>query len=674
VGLTAGSTFGAYRVEGPLGRGGMASVYKAYEAGLDRYVALKTLPPEFLHDETFPERFEREAKAVAKLEHPNIVPIYAYGIEGGTPWMAMRLVPGGALSGLLKRGRLEPARAVAILEGAAEALAYAHSKHVVHRDVKPQNILLDERERVYLADFGIAKMLAGESHLTATGMISGTPQYMAPEQAVTNKVDARADIYALGVVAYELLTGRVPFSADTPVGVLMKHAQEEVPRPSTDEVKEPLMRVLLKALAKKPEDRFETPLAFTAALEAALHELPTERGLPTLELTADMAVSDLRTATAVARPTRPAATAPTRLLAGSGAAAQAPPARTQPASAPSANGRAPVRSASTGLAVALGMGGVAALVLAGAAALWLMRRPASAPIASPASPANGPVLSPSTLVAVAPTPPAASSAPPLATTLPSAPPAALPSPKTTAPAGTAAPEARKTTPANAAPPPSTQAPAAATAAVSAPVPAGPSPEVLSLMQTLGERSPDARWKAAEGLGNLGEEAAAAVPRLVEGLADRADVVRWRSAEALGKIGAAQAAGPLATALRDRDPLVRTEAAKALGALGPKAKAAVEDLGAALSDGDVGVRRAAAKSLASLAPDSRAALSALVQALQDKDKFVRLQSAKALGSLGALARDAAPALTAATKDGEPLVARAAAEALRSISAAAGGPVS
>ena len=178
--------------------------------------------------------------------------------------------------------------------------------------MKPQNILLDERERVYLADFGIAKMLEGASKLTATGMISGTPQYMAPEQATGTDVDGRADIYALGIVAYELLTGRVPFAADTPVAVLMKHVQDQVPLPSPEEVKEPLMRALLKALAKRPEDRWPTAVAFVAALEAALHELPTAKSLPTLEMTTELPASDGLTATAVLPPTRPAPTAPTR--------------------------------------------------------------------------------------------------------------------------------------------------------------------------------------------------------------------------------------------------------------------------------------------------------------------------------------------------------------------------
>jgi plastocyanin len=249
----------------------MAAVYKAYEAALDRHIALKVLPTEFLHDGTFAERFRREARVVARLEHPNIVPIYAYGIDQGTPWMAMRLVSGGALSGLLAQGRLASHHGLGILKGVAAALDDAHGRGVLHRDVKPQNILLDATGHVYLADFGIARMVEGSSVLTRTGLITGTPQYMAPEQAQgTGQLDRRCDIYALGIVAYEMLVGRVPFTADTPVAVLMKHILEPIPLPPPSEIREPVARALLKCLAKKPEDRWPTATSFVQALERGM--------------------------------------------------------------------------------------------------------------------------------------------------------------------------------------------------------------------------------------------------------------------------------------------------------------------------------------------------------------------------------------------------------------------
>ncbi len=269
--LTAGSNVGPYRIIEPVGRGGMASVFKAYEASLDRYVALKVLPPEFLHDPTFAERFRREAQTVARLEHPQIIPIFAYDIDApsGTPWMAMRLISGGSLSQRIKRGRLAPSESARILKDVADALDYAHGAGVIHRDVKPQNVLLDDAGRVYLADFGIAKMVEATAHMTQTGMITGTPQYMAPEQALGKSIDKSIDIYALGIVAYELFTGRVPFSADTPVAVLMKQASEPMPLPPVSEVREEVTRAILRATAKDPAARWPSASAFARAISTA---------------------------------------------------------------------------------------------------------------------------------------------------------------------------------------------------------------------------------------------------------------------------------------------------------------------------------------------------------------------------------------------------------------------
>jgi serine/threonine protein kinase len=284
----------------------MASVYKAYEPALDRYVALKVLPAEFMHDENFAERFQREAKVVAKLEHPKIVPIFGFGIDQGVPWMAMRLVAGGTLASLLKGGRLSPPRVVAILRGVAQALDHAHEKGVIHRDVKPQNILLDDAERVYLADFGIARMTEGSTALTATGMITGTPQYMSPEQATGQHVDHRSDIYALGIVAYEMLVGKVPFLADTPVAVLLKHVQAPMPLPTDDQCSEGVVRALLKCTAKTPEHRWPTASAFIDAMEAASGDEAAPQPTMVTASVEEMAVPTVR-----ARATAPPQASPT---------------------------------------------------------------------------------------------------------------------------------------------------------------------------------------------------------------------------------------------------------------------------------------------------------------------------------------------------------------------------
>jgi serine/threonine-protein kinase len=273
--LSSGSTLGPYEIVETLGQGGMATVYKAYEHELQRHVALKVLPVEFLRDPAFGERFQREARVVARLEHPNIVPIFAYGIEEhqGIPWMAMRLIAGGHVGDRIGDNRLNVTETVALIAQVADALDYAHAQGVIHRDIKPQNILLDIRGRVYLADFGIARISESSGALTGSGVITGTPQYMAPEQATGEPVDHRSDVYSLGVVAYKMLAGRAPFDAPTPVALLMKHAREPVPVPPIEVVPQALAQPLLKALEKRPKNRWQTAGEFARALQAGHAEL-----------------------------------------------------------------------------------------------------------------------------------------------------------------------------------------------------------------------------------------------------------------------------------------------------------------------------------------------------------------------------------------------------------------
>ena len=272
--LPPGTTVGPFRIVGVLGRGGMATVYEAYDDRLERAIALKVLPPEFLHGGEFARRFEREARVVAKLEHPNIVPIYASGIDEGIPWMSMRLLAGGNMGMLLRTSRPDPGKALHLLRSIADALDYAHARGVVHRDIKPTNILLDGADGVCVGDFGLAQMLDGAPGLTRTGILTGTPHYMAPEQALGNPADQRSDIYSLGIVAYEIFVGGIPFRADSPVAVLMKHVHEPLPAPPYGLVPPALMRAIETAAAKDPGDRWPSAGAFVTALGKAVDGRP----------------------------------------------------------------------------------------------------------------------------------------------------------------------------------------------------------------------------------------------------------------------------------------------------------------------------------------------------------------------------------------------------------------
>src|SRR3954463_15755623 len=258
-----------YDILEELGRGGMAIVFRAREKALDRDVAIKVLPSRLVVDKDFVDRFEHEARTAAKLEHPNIVPIYRVGRAGPSReviYFVMKLLRGQSLSAVLKEHkRLEPQHVRQILTEVASAIGYASKRGVVHRDIKPDNILLDSEGRCVVTDFGIAKSPTGQQ--TAEGTSLGTPRYMSPEHAMGNPLDGRSDMYSLGVVAYLCLFGKPPFEADEPFAVLYKHIHEPVPEPTLDsEEARELYPIVARMLAKKPEDRFQTGNDLVAAL------------------------------------------------------------------------------------------------------------------------------------------------------------------------------------------------------------------------------------------------------------------------------------------------------------------------------------------------------------------------------------------------------------------------
>ncbi len=269
-----GQTLGAYLLTEPLGQGGMATVYKAHEAALDRYVAVKILPQSLASNDDFIQRFRREAKAIAQLNHPNIVPIYSYGEERNIIYIAMQLVEGGALKH--EEGQaFAMGDALKLLTPIARALDYAHQRGIIHRDIKPSNILLSREGWPMLADFGLARTAEVSQHLTATGVSMGTPRYMSPEQGRGMSVDHRTDIYSLGIVLYELVTGEVPFHSDTPMGTIIKHITEPLPIPHqiNPNVPEDVESIILKAAAKDPAERYQSAGEMAEAMENTLNAL-----------------------------------------------------------------------------------------------------------------------------------------------------------------------------------------------------------------------------------------------------------------------------------------------------------------------------------------------------------------------------------------------------------------
>ncbi|GAB4474398.1 MAG: hypothetical protein Kow00124_14350 [Anaerolineae bacterium] len=302
-----GQKLGQYEIRMLLGRGGMSSVYLAYQPSMDRTVAIKILPREFLHDTTFLTRFQQEARVIARLEHLHILPVYDVGEDQGIPYIVSRYLPGGTLADLINHGIPDLQRTVRLIGQVADALDYAHERGIIHRDLKPSNVLLDSTGNAYLSDFGIARMAQQQAGLTGSRIV-GTPPYVAPEMVRKNQqVTHSADIYALGIITYEMLTGMPPYVDEDPMKVLMAHVLEPVPnaRSVDPNIGQAVNSVLMRCLAKRPEDRYRTAGAFARALQEA-----TELESETIPAPAEGPPPGWETIPAPARRAEPALPAP----------------------------------------------------------------------------------------------------------------------------------------------------------------------------------------------------------------------------------------------------------------------------------------------------------------------------------------------------------------------------
>lgn len=374
--LAAGQTIGQYRVVEQVGRGGMATVYKAHQASLARYVALKVLPAYLAEDEGFAERFRSEAVTIAKLRHPNILQVFDHGDENGVRYIVSEFVDGGTLADQIG-APLPVDYVVQMLRPVASALDYAHARDVVHRDVKPSNVLLARDGTAVLSDFGLAKMMTGAApRLTRTGAVVGTPEYMSPEQAMGEDAGAASDRYALAVIAYEMLTGSVPFSADTPLATLLAHVHKPLPLPRerNAQVSPAVEAALLKGLAREPAERYASSRELIDALAAAGGQPSAAAAIPAGVMPPPEPFAPATTPVSVTTPAAPVA-APSRgpdrrlvavaavilvlLLAGLAVA------RLLPGNAPAPTASAPAASAGASAAVTGGaLGTVSPVALA----------------------------------------------------------------------------------------------------------------------------------------------------------------------------------------------------------------------------------------------------------------------------------------------------------------------
>ncbi len=266
-----GQALGQYQVTAQIGKGGMSTVYQATQTSMKRSVAIKVLPRTLTHEDKFLERFYREVEIVASLQHPHILPVYDFGEYDGMPYIVMAYMSAGTLSDLISQGAIAPNETLRLVRQMADALDYAHRKGVIHRDFKPGNVLLDEQNNTYLTDFGLAKLSESSGQLTGTGIL-GTPFYMAPEQAEPGALTPSADVYALGITLFQMLTGNVPFEAATPLGVLMAHMNQPVPdiRRLKPDLPDDIQDVVDRAMAKSPQTRYASPGALATALGYAL--------------------------------------------------------------------------------------------------------------------------------------------------------------------------------------------------------------------------------------------------------------------------------------------------------------------------------------------------------------------------------------------------------------------
>ena len=291
--IEPGVSLGPYRIVDRIGRGGMATVYRGYHAALDRYVAIKVLPEFFAEDPGYHERFQQEARSVARLKHPNILEVYDFGYEEGIAYLVLELIDGGTLADRIGRP-MDLREALKIIEALASALDHAHAHGVLHRDIKPSNILLQRDGTPVLADFGLAKIAGSMRRLTHSGTVMGTPEYMSPEQAADDAIGPASDLYSLAIVAYELLTGRVPFAGDTPAAVLLSHVTKAMPatRELRGELSAHIEEALRRGLAKKAEDRYPSATAFAAALRPAAWPTPQQEDIHVLPPTRQLALHE----------------------------------------------------------------------------------------------------------------------------------------------------------------------------------------------------------------------------------------------------------------------------------------------------------------------------------------------------------------------------------------------